>query len=313
MTYWQVRAMETCGRLAIALLSSLCLWGTASVSAQVAAEAIVSHPGVIVLRSDTAELGVNADAIDAALLRDLMTVGGMDRPQVSPMAYEEIQLNAGCSEASRECLAAIAAMAQVNGLVVRSLSKVGATLQLEVVYFDAASHDDPARASAEGDAQQLEANMPSLVRRLFNIPEVAVPTAVTAPTTAPVATQGPPAATQSGINGLTIASIVTLAVGAGVGVAGIVVGSSASSAFDDYKNTDVTDAESAAAADAAFSDAESRATLANILMPIGGALLVGGVVMLVIGLGNDSEDAATTQVAIAPTPHGGVLLLSGAL
>ncbi len=318
MTYRQMRAMATCEWLAAVMLTGagFCLM-TSPVAAQDSDRAPAASASVIVLRSDAASLGVDVDAIDAALLRDLTTIAGIDRPQVSPMAFEEIQLNAGCSDQTRACLSAIAGMAQVNGLIVRSISMVNGALQLDLVHFDVASNDDPARASAIGDPQQLVSGMASTVRRLFGIPELVLPSAASAETsTEPVAVtpSQPASATNNDSPVLTIVSIATLAVGAGVGIAGILFASSASSSFDDYKRIDVTDEDSAAAADAAFSDAESQATVANILMPMGGALLVGGAVMLVIGLsGRDDDHSASTQLAVAPTPDGGVLWLSGAL
>jgi hypothetical protein len=151
------------------------------------------------------------------------------------------------------------------------------------------------------------------VRKLFGIPEVAVQ-AAQAPTSEPTpTTPSTPTQDEGGMNTLTVASIVTLAVGAGVGIAGVVVGMSAQSTFDDYKQTSVTDRTSAAAADATYNRAQSQATLANVLMPIGGALIVGGVVMLVMGLNDSGHEAGSAQVAFVPSSHGGTVFVSGSL
>jgi hypothetical protein len=282
-------------------------------SAQVATAPAQGSLTVTVLRSNGPDIGAVGDPIDAALLRDLAGIAGIDNAQFSPIEYEEIQLTVGCGDQSRQCLAAIAGMAQVSGLVLRSVVKVGTALQLDIVYFDASSQDEPARASFTGDAGQVVAAVPPLVRKLFGIPEVAGPVVAAAPVvvSAPAASISPERTDSGGVNTLTVASIVTLAVGVGVGLAGVVVGMSASSTFADYKNTVVTDQASARQASAKFSDADSQGTVANILMPIGGALVIGGAIMLYLGLNSDSESAPATQVVVAPMPQGGVLLVSG--
>lgn len=269
---------------------------------------------VTVLRSNGPDIGAVGEPVDAALLRDLAGIAGIDNAQFSPIEYEEIQLTVGCGDQSRECLAAITGMAQVSGLVLRSVVKSGSALQLDLVYFDASSQDEPARASFTGNSDQLAAAVPSLVRQLFGIPDVAAPVAAAAApavVTAPVASTSPAPSPSGGASTLTIASIVTLAVGVGVGLAGVVVGASAASTFDDYKNTAVTDQASARRASGLFSDAESKATIANVLMPIGGALVIGGAIMMVLGLNSDSDGAAGTQVAVAPVRQGGVLMVAG--
>jgi len=308
-----VLARRLMSALRIVLVTCCALHVATTAHAQAPATAPNAALAVTVLRSNGPDVGAVGEPVDAALLRDLASIAGIDNAQFSPIEYEEIQLTVGCGDQSRECLSAIAGMAQVSGVVLRSVVKSGSALQLDLVYFDTSSQDEPARASVTGDAAQLAAAVPSLVRKLFGIPDVAPPVAA-AP---PVANSAPAAATDAapsgsgGVNTLTIASIVTLAVGVGVGLAGVVVGASASSTFDDYKNTAVTDEASARRANSTFSDAESKATVANILMPLGGALVVGGAIMLVLGLGADSEDAPATQVALAPMSQGGVLVVSG--
>lgn len=302
---------------ASAVLLGLCAWDVCAL-AQAPTEPNAGGLKVTVLRSTAPDTAAFADSIDATLVRDLSGIAGIDQPQLSPIEYEEVQLAVGCVGQTRECLSAIAGMSQVSGLIVRSLSQAGTALQLDLVYFDTSSQDEPARASATGDADQLVDQVPVLVRRLFGIPEVPVPAvaAASAEESDGAATAAAPARASDrgtgGINGLTLASIVTLAVGAGVGVAGIVVGASSAASFDDYKRTNVTDRESATEASAAYDDASSQATVANVLIPIGGALLIGGAILLVVGLSSDDDDAAT-QVSVAPSRHGGTLMIAGAL
>jgi len=319
------------GGAAIAAALGCWVWCVCEVAFGQTNETSTRAPQVMVLRSSGSGVGTSREAIDAALLRGLSAIAGINNVQLSPVDYEDVQLTVGCNDQSRDCLATIADTAQVSGLVVRSLRKMGAGLQLDVVYFDVSSRDAPAWATEIGDEQHLLASVPSLVRSLFGLPEVPVAVADEVPreTAAAFEPASPGVASSDlessdtpvtasvgddGINMMSVASIATLAAGVGTVAIGVIVWASASAAFDDYKGVAATDAASARRASAAFSDAESKATLANVLLPIGGALMVGGVVMLAVGLSDsEAESATATHVSFVPSLTGGAVMVSGAL
>lgn len=305
------------------------VWGVCAFAFGQAPATTTHATHVMVLRSSGSEVSASVDAIDAALLHGLSSIAGIDNAELSPVQYEEVQLAVGCDDQSRECLAAIADTARVTGLFVRSLRRVGAGLQLDVVYFDASSRDAPAQASESGDAQHILASIPSVVRRLFGLPDVPVAVAAEVPAERTLskpawsqAARSNPAASNKratepvgddGMHVLTAASIVTLAAGAGALALGVVLGASASADFDDYRGMEVTDPESARRASATFDDANAKATVANVLMPTGGVLLVGGVVMLAVGLSDSEAEPAATHVSFLPSRTGGAVMVSGAL
>ena len=72
----------------------------------VRASAQPAAPSVGVVRSTDDAMQPLADPVDAALLRDLAVIAGIDAPVVSPLDYAEIELGVGCFEPSRDCLLA---------------------------------------------------------------------------------------------------------------------------------------------------------------------------------------------------------------
>jgi hypothetical protein len=271
---------------------------------------------VAVLRATQGDAGTAAEAIDGALLRDLAGIAGIENPTVSPIDYAEIQLTVGCSDEGRECLAQVAQMVQVDAVVVRKLAVEAGRSTLTLVYLDATAPDAPATAEqvAEGDqaAQQLTHAVPSLVRKLFGIPEPV--TAAAAPSSSEPATSAPAGAARSDVQvssdggGVSPLTWVALGVGAGVLGAGIVVGVGAQNTFDDFKAIDVHDEDDAKRANDKFDSAESKGKVATILFPAGAAVLALGATLLVLDLSDDGG-SEETQVGVTPLPGGALLAL----
>jgi hypothetical protein len=290
----------------------LSMVGPHSVAAQAAANEAAAPNGlkVAVLRSTQGDAGELANSVDSALLRDLATLAGIENPTVSPIDYAEIQLTVGCSDEGRECLASIAQMVQVDAVVVRHLVVEAGKSTLTLVHFDATASDEPAHAEqiAEGpDAPStLVASVPSLVRRLFGIPE---PITAAAPTSENSSAATTSAATSSAKDdGPRIGPLTWVALGAGTAVlaTGIVFGLSARSSFDAFKHTEIHDASDAKHADAKLDSANSKGTLATILIPSGAAILALGATLLVMDLNADDH---SPEVAFSPLPGGAFLSL----
>jgi hypothetical protein len=271
-----------------------------------------------VLRASEGAKPELADAVDAALLRDLSAVAGIDSPAVSPIDYAEIQLTVGCSDEGRACLSAVAKLAQVDAIVVRKLTVGPESATLSLTYFDATSADEPVRAEQSLPAVGLESaapqQVPALVRKLFGIPEPVAAAASEAPAQGPAsAPAGSTAAAAEPDQGGGAGPLtwVVLGVGAVTLGAGLVVGLSAQGDFDDYKKTPIDDPADAERADAKFEDAESGGMLATILVPAGGALIALGVTLLAIDLSAGGSEE--TGVALVPQPGGALLRVRGSL
>lgn len=307
-----------CASMAVALAQTC----PAHADAQQPAEGAASAVQVGVLRGTEGDASAFADDLDGALLRDLAGLGGIDNPTVSPIDYAEIKLTVGCEEESRTCLRSIAEMMQVHTLVVRKIHVDEGRGILTLLYFDAESSDEPARAesvveAAAPGAQLVEA-VPTLVRQLFGIPEPVEATAA-APVEQEASSPGDPtpAADESDRGGQVGAlTWVTLGAGAAALGAGIFMGASANGSFNDYKNTQIRNAQDVKTANAHFDDAESKGLMANILIPVGAVALGVGATLLVLDLTDDGDSSAAgategPRLALHPSWDGAQVTLSG--
>lgn len=271
---------------------------------------------VAVLLQTQSELSGLAGAIDGAMLRDLSDLAGIERPTVSPIDYAEIQLAVGCSDEGRSCLVAIAQMLQVEAVVVRRLQLDGERVVLTLLHFDARTGGEPAHADRVAERAEAERVLPqavpSLVRALFGIPEPRIDSSAAvseahAPSTVPL----PPVQRQSSPAGLGKIGVLTwVALAAGVGVlgAGVAIGASANGDYDEFKARPVRSQSDALQAEDRFATVETKAVVANVLMPSGAAILAFGGVLLVLDLSRHEERAT---VALRPLPGGALLTLSG--
>jgi hypothetical protein len=287
-------------------------------SAQPAATSV----GVLRETSDATPQSL-VDAADAALLRDLSAIAGIESPVVSPVDYAEIELGVGCSDDSRACLAAIARAVRVDALVVRRLSvHADGGGRLELIYFEAASTDAPAKVRLDAAPAWMQADLvagvPSLVRRLFGVPEVAAPADATPiPPAEPVATPKTAHARMStgdDVSGVSAVTWIALGTGAAALTAGIIVGWTAEQDFGRWKQMPVRNRDEADDARAAFDDLRNRAIAADILLPVG-AIAVGlGVTLLVLDLGRGAEpEAGQARLTVEPSAGGAMLHVAGEL
>ena len=302
------------GLVALALGSSLlCL----------PASAQPTSPSVGVVRATNGAPQQLADEIDAALLRDLSAIGGIERPVVSPVDYAEIEIGVGCGDDFRACLLAITRAVRVDALVLRRLSVDGQGQgKLELTYLEAASHDAPTTVEALVPAAQLTAlvdAVPGLVRRLFGIEEVAHPAAPPTPeaaatTVAPGSTHRSAALAPASDAGVSAGTWIALGAGAAALTAGIVLGWTAQQDFHDWKQTPLRSREDADAARSAFEDIRARAIAADVLMPVGAVGLGLGLMLLVLDLGHEAEsDVRSARLELAPAAGGVMVRVQGAL
>lgn len=284
----------------------LALW-LASIASVAAAQPSAGQAAV--LRStDGATPSAFAQEIDSALLRDLRAIAGIQDPMVSPVEYAEIQLSVGCTDESRACLETIARAAAASAVLVRELrTGEDGAVRLELRYFDSASTDPPAAVRREAPSESrdaLVAAVPSLVRELFGIPEVAAPAAQ--PATQQVAPSQPTA--RDGAGGVAVLPWIVIGAGAVALTAGIVVGAVAASDYDAWKERPIDSMDQAERANAELDDLEMRGLVANVLMPVGAVTLGVGVALLVLDVADDEEHA---RLDVAPIEGGALVSLRG--
>jgi len=265
-----------------------------------------------------------ADQIDAALLRDLSAIAGMESPVVSPVDYAEIEIGVGCSDDFRACLLAITRAVRVDALVLRRLSlDAQGQCQLELTYFEAASKDAPTTVEATVPAAQskpaLVEAVPELVRRLFRIEQVAQPAAPPTPVGAP-ATAAPTSIHRSAAlapardAAVSAGTWIALGAGAATLTAGVVIGWTAQQDFRDWKQTPVESRAEADTARSAFEGIRTRAIAADVLIPVGAVALGLGLTLLVMDLGHEADsDLRNARLELAPAPGGAMVRVQGAL
>ena len=264
------------------------------------------------MRETSGQLPASAtEAVDAALLRALGEVAGIRKPTLSPVDYGEVQLTVGCSDESKECLAAITRIAEADAIVVRHLSvEPDGTLALRILYFDEAGGSTHVQTGVSADqAQQLAQAVPDMVRKLFQLPEPAAPGAVAPPpaaaspdaSTPSASTSTTSAATSDGGASISTLTWVALAAGAATLGTGVVLGITADSDYDEWKSMRVRTRAEARDADQQFSSIATRGTLANVMIPAGAVLLGAGAVLL--GLDLFSE--------VTPMQSGGAVAVHG--
>ena len=298
------------GAVGLALVGTFCT----------AVHAQAASPRVGVVRATSDAMQALADRVDAALFRDLASLAGIDDPVVSPVDLAEVELGVGCSDESRACLAAIARAVRVDALIVRRLGEDEAgNGRLELTYFELSSNDAPTTVQATAAAPALDAEVPSLVRRLFGIAEIAEPAAQLPPQPA---IEHPPSpahhapARRSHAEPASISAPTWIALGAGAAAltAGVVVGWTATRDFDAWKDTRVASRDDADDARAAFSDIRSRAIAADVLYAVGAVGVGVGVTLLVLDLSRDGErHVQQTRLSVTPTLGGAVLQVRGAI
>jgi hypothetical protein len=279
---------------------------------------------VAVMRETGGQISAGVtESVDAALLRALGEVAGIRKPTLSPVDYGVVQLTVGCSDESSECLAAITHIAEADAIVVRHLSvEPDQTVALRILYFDEAGGSTQVQiAVLVGREQELAQAVPNLVRKLFEIPEQAAPSPVAAAhaqASAPAlqaASSANDSAPEPADRGTSISTVtwVTLAAGVVTLGAGVGLGLTAESDYDHFKRTPVATPAQAEEANRRFSSIRTRGTLANVLIPVGAAVVGAGAVLLGFDLlSDDSEaDAVHARAQMIPLPSGGAITVHG--
>lgn len=339
-------ASQRFGATYIGLLLSFCAAWVVAVASAAHAQGSTKRVGIVRSTGDAVPPSL-ATEVDEALVRELASLVDIHDPIVAPTSYESVQLALGCESESRECLASIAQTLQTDAVLVRSLHVDSAGLTtLDLSYFET-SQQQEARAQATapaGATTPVTAEMPRLVRRLFGVSD---PRATNAGASEPRAepTAPKPALTPEARSSTSRASAdapvqdeqhegsahggselrtwawVTTITGAVVLGTGAVIGLTAQGSWGDLEKTQPQTTSDARKIHDDFDSVETRATLANVLMPVGAAALATGIVLLIVDMTGESrgtEQAAghateqgSTHLSLAPARGGGMIVVSG--
>ena len=242
----RVRAPSRCRVLPVSA------WLVCVASLLLPMDARAERRDLAVIQGTTAVTPELAAAVDAALLKGLVEVAGIQAPLVSPVSYAEVQLSVGCEDESVSCLTSIAQTADVDAVVVRQLSASGTdTVQLRLVYFKPATQQPPSHVELSGprDAPAaLTRPMPDLIRRLLGLgmESAGLP--------ASAASGGRHTSAQNGERSVKPLTWVTLAAGVSLLVPGIALAVAADADYDDFRTSSIS---TRADADRAHDDFDS--------------------------------------------------------
>jgi hypothetical protein len=279
---------------------ALCLAVCASAPFVSSAQAQTATPDIVVLRSDLTDSQLSA-VIDGELASALVEFAHITNSYFSPTPYGDIELAAGCSARTDECVQRVAARLNADRVLVREL-RLDATgaLVLTLVAKDEGAEGTrraEAQISARGKAGP-ERVVPQLVAQVYGAPGAGEPVAGTSDSehsTMRVA----------GFTALST-SLAVLASAAGVGIA-------SKRSHDRYTSAKVVDAQSAERADAWLAQAERRARTANALFGVSAGAATTGVILLLWDRFKDSEDSRGVTFDVQAAERSGFVRISGPL
>jgi len=268
-----------------------------------------------------------ADESDAGLgsafervLRARLDALGVVRLEGTPaLNLPDLQLAIGCVAETDACLAQIAEQLEVQALVLTTIERADETVVAEVRFFVAEGESRRAVRRAEGERapNELLAEVDPMVREIFDLPppeEPIEPVAYEpdeASGAAPPTTAAAPPPEPDGLSPwpFVVGSAGVVALGTGVVFALL-----AESAEGDWAEAPTGTMAQVGEARELRDRAETRATVANILLGVGGALIVAGAALFVVlELDSGTNDPATDTAVVAPWigPEGGGLAVSG--
>jgi hypothetical protein len=282
------------------------------------------RPKAAVLKtSATADALDLAASIERSLNAELEGLSVVELSTTTPLTFSELQFAVGCTDATESCLAEVAAMLGVDVLVLSSVARTETGVTLDLAVFRASDHltqQTTREFSGPGaDSETLDALEPAL-RELFGLPipqsQPAQPAAAdpiapheaasaTADRMAPVPSDEATALSRPTATPLLpwiLAGTGVLAIGTGA-----VFGMLANNSEDEFKSAPVGDRAEIDAAHGVLQDARTQATLANVFLGAGAAMIVTAGVLLLL----DGAPATSASIAIEPSvglDRAGVLL-----
>jgi hypothetical protein len=250
--------------------------------------------------SDDARLAGAVERVLRAHMDDLDVVTVAGTPA---LGLSDLQLAVGCVGETDSCLQAVAEQIEVEALLLSSIDRADDALVLTVTFFDAR---DGGRQSAmrreegRGAANRLLEGIDPLLRELFGLPAPVGPARAASDIEDEPARSGRPA----------LPWVV-----AGVGLAGLITGGAlgfvARGTENDYAAVTVDTAADAERAGNLFDKSRRQARAAHAMLGVGGALVVGGIVLLFVMGGSEDEEPRDLTVLPSVGPDGAGLHLAG--
>ena len=283
------------------------------------------RPRVAVLTPATTDGGDGglASAFERVLRARLDALEVVDVEGTPALNLADLQLAVGCVADTPTCHRAVAEQLGVTGLMIPSIDRANETLVGTIAFFDASSMQSTSavrRAEGERAPNELLAQIDAMVREIFDLPPPEEPlepaeyelepsgggTGGAGP--APVGPALPPEEPGPSPVPFIVAGVGVAALGTGV-----VFGLMSESTEGDWENAPTGSRDEVDAALALRDDAEQQATIANILLGVGGGLIVVGAALFVVLELDSGEEEPPAATALAPwiTDDGAGLAVAG--
>jgi hypothetical protein len=229
----------------------------------------------------------------------------------------DLQLAVGCVAENATCLRAVAEQLQVDALVIPTIDHAGDALVGGITYFTAGTGESETatrRTEGERAPNELLAEVDPMVRELFDLPPPEEPIEETYELDPNGGAGGPaPIAPPPEEPGMSPLPLIVGGLGVAAVAVGVVFALSSESTEGDFVDAPTGTRAEVDAAIELRDQAESEATIANILLGVGGALVIAGVALFVVMEVDGGEEEQPPVTAVAPWigPDGAGIAIAG--
>lgn len=279
----------------------------AAVAAQLAATARAQDYSVAVFRTAVKDAGLKplADALDPVVLGELDKVQGVRVSARPPLDLPATQLALDCIGETNACLRSVAEQAAAESLLAPSLERAGGETVVTLLFFDARGEGElrsvtRRHPSADVERAALDA-VPAMMRELFGVAEPAPQAepaqespAQTAVVESDLGGAQEPAPTRSSFPP---APVAITAVGVAILGTGIVFGLMSKANEDDYADAPHGNEDEIDAAYDTLDKAQTQATIANIGLGLGAAVIALGATLWIVELSDEPESEQNAWLA----------------
>ena len=287
------------------------------VAGQLAATARAEEPvNVAVFRAGAKDAALRplAEALGPVVLGELDKIESVKVSARPPLDLHATQLALDCIGETGACLRTVAEQAASDAVLSPSIERAGDETVVTLLYFDARGQGELKSSTRRYSGTDVERAaldaVPVMLRELFGI---AAPEPPAAEPAAPAAQQdviesdlGPqePEAERTMFPAAPVAVTAAGVVFLGVGIA---FGLMAKATEDEYADTTPVTEDQVDTAIDKFDEAETQATIANVGIGVGAAVIVVGAALWVVELSSDGDEGAGAWLAPRLAPgHAGV-------
>lgn len=259
-----------------------------------------------------------------AALEKLELATPLDAP---PLDLDAMQLTIDCVGESTDCLNKVAERSKARIVIAPSITRAKSGSTLRILYYDSSAHTLPTVAEHQAKGGDLDketyAAIPEMLRGMFassakaeeKKPAVEAKAEEKEPepeaTTPAPAEVAQPASSDRPHKRFPLGPVVLGAGGVAVLTSGLVVGAMMKSTEKHYADRDVQNAQQAKKADDERKLGKQQALIADVLIGVGAAAMLGSAIWFAAGLVDSPAEQPQTALLPVVGTHSAMLSLSG--